>query len=215
MKNLIKIAGLIAIGSVSAADTENLQGHEILNIEANAPVGVAVNKKGELMSHSIKAMLDHERTVGGTSIRYYSSAASAMSDIDGVDYTYVSPGCRQGTSTGTNMDEALDIPRGAKIVSFNAYGTDNSNSSRAQAYIYQTDISTGGLSTLETYNSGDSETPNQFNIGGYLDYTKTYSDNLWVRLWGTSSDIILCGFRIGYVPPDVADDIIFVNNFYR
>lgn len=215
MKHLIKIVGLIATGSVSAGDTVNLQGKEILNIEINAPVGVGVTKGGQLIDNSTKAMLDHERPVGGTSIRYYSSAAAAMTSINSSDYSYASPGCRQATTTSTEMDEALDIPVGSKIVSFTAYGTDSDASSQASAYIYQTDISAGTLSTNKIYTSGTAAAPGNFSIGGFFDYTKAYGDNLWVRLWGNGPNIVLCGFRVGYVPPDVASDVIFVNNFYR
>ncbi|KAA3638317.1 MAG: hypothetical protein DWP95_12940 [Proteobacteria bacterium] len=215
MKNLIKVVGLIAVGTVSAGDSTHLKGKEILHVEVNTPAGLSVTNEGNVLNNSTKAMLDHERPVGGTSIRYYSSAASAMNLVGSSNYTYVSPGCREGTTGMTEMDEALDIPRGSKIVSFSAYGIDNDASSRAVAYIYQTDITTGTLSTNVSYTSGNTETPNRFNIGGFLDYTKEYHDNLWVRLWGTSNAITLCGFRIGYVPPNVADDVIFVHNFYR
>lgn len=215
MKHVTQLVSFIALGMVSNAGANGLTSDEILDIETNLPNGYQINRQGEIIDSQNKAMIDIDRPVGGTSIRYYSSAAAAMNQVSTANYEYTSPGCRTGVSSGVSMDETVDLPLDSKIVSFTAYGTDNDNSASASAYLYSTAMGDGALSIVTSYSSGSTETPGDFSIGGYLDYDRLYNESFFVRLSSSSENIVLCGFRIGYVPPNVASDLIFVNNFYR
>ncbi len=214
MKNLKKIVCMLSVGVCSAGFASDLKHKEIAELESSLPAGLQINAEGEVVKVANKAMIDIHRPVGGTSIRYYSSAASPMHSIGG-DYSYVSPGCRASVSGGISLDEAVDLPLDTKIVSFTAYGLDNNSTQAGSAILYTTNIATGDLDIYNSYSSGNTETPGRYSIGGFLDLDRTYNDSLFVRLSSNGTEIDICGYRIGFVPPDVASDIIFVDNFYR
>jgi hypothetical protein len=189
----------------------------ILEIESNIPQGATVNRNGEIINISTKALIDEDRPVGGTSIRYYSSTASAMQPHIMSRKNYPGGGCSTAINGVLTLDEAIDLPEDTKIVSFSVLGNDSSNAGKVNAYLSSVP-SGGNYYNIITDSTGtNANQPGRFNIGGFLDHTVN-SDNegLLVRLnLSAETGIEVCGFRIGYVPPDVASDVIFVNNFYR
>ncbi|MCX7545295.1 hypothetical protein [Marinicella gelatinilytica] len=215
MKHLIKIAGLMACSTVFAGDTVYLNSDDLLDMEANAPLGFEINRDGEIISDNTKTMVDENRPVGGTSIRYYSAVGSAMQSSSSGTYSYTYSGCKTPLAGTVQIDDAVDLPNGSKVVSFSAFGVDNSGTAQASSWLVERDNNTNTWTDLETHPSGGSAIPGRFSEGGFLDYTIGYSNPLVVRQRANDSDISLCGYRIGYVPPDVASDVIFVNNFYR
>lgn len=217
MKHSIKLSSLIACGvlltggSVIASD-------DILSMEANAPHGVTVNRAGEIVQAQTKAMVDEDRPVGGTSIRYYSSSASGMQSLEHSNYKYNGAGCSSSVTGFMRKDEGIDLPDGTKIVSFTVLGFDNSATEYGNGSLARVD-NTGNYTTIASASSGVSSQPGRFSVGQFLDYTLTTSlsahEGTLVRLNFSDPVIEICGIRIGYVPPDVAHDVIFVNNFYR
>lgn len=213
MKHSINIASLIACGvmltggHVTASD-------DILSKEANAPQGVKVNRAGNIVQAHTKTMIDENRPVGGTSIRYYSSTAAAMQTLSHSNFDYSGAGCASSSSGFISKDEAIDLPDGSKIVSFTLLGYDFSTTESGSGSLAWVD-NTGGFTTIASASSGIVNQPGRFSVGDFVDHTLDYDQGTLVRLGITDPVIELCGFRIGYVPPDVADDVIFVNNFYR
>ncbi len=161
-----------------------------------------------------KAMLDEGRPFGGTSIRYISSSALGMHPT-APSYSYSSnpfTGCRNSSSGLLEMVENLDVPDGSRLISVSVMGKDNDNgwlgyTLRVDGQDIDNQASVGA--------SGNS----LINIGAFIDFQMPYfsyqQQKVTMTLSQLGSDIDLCGYRIGYLPPDVADDVIFVNNFYR
>lgn len=203
---LLLTATLLLMGSTAyAGSSVPVNNYHDSYSEANVP---------EVTNANDKAFIDVNRPVGGTSIRYYSSTATAMQTVNQNGYKYTVSGCTSSKSGWREIDEALDLPNKSKIVSFTALGKDTSNNASGKAYLSKIN-GAGNYTILKSYDSGTTNKPNRFNIGGYLNHTLSHNEGLLVRLAGATSDIELCGFRIGYVPPDVAGDVIFVTNFYR
>lgn len=220
MKNLIKIVGLLtctilyADGSVIASSAKSL------NTKENTTEGFKINSDDEIINHETKTLFDVNRPVGGTSIRYYSSTAIAMQTSQTtIENGYVNaskfrPSCTRSLSESLSKDDALDLPSGSKIISLSAFGIDNND--HGYGVVQLSEINgAGNYSIKAAYSSGIPHQPGRFNIGGFLDYTPGSYQGALVRLISSHPDIELCGFRIGYVPPDVANDVIFVTNFYR
>jgi hypothetical protein len=213
MKNSIKISSLIACGLMFAGGT-TIAEENVLSMEAKAPPGVTLNRAGEIVPAHTKTMVDENRPVGGTSIRYYSSSAAGMQVLSGASYEYKGAGCTAPTTFGISMDEAIDLPDGSKIVSFTVLGLDNSNTESGSGTLARVDNS-GNYTAIAYASSGNTEQPGRFSAGEFVDHSLSSGEGTLVRFYFSDPVIELCGFRIGYVPPDVADDVIFVNNFYR
>ncbi|GAA4816183.1 hypothetical protein GCM10011365_00990 [Marinicella pacifica] len=166
------------------------------------------------LSAEEKAMIDENRPFGGTSIRYISSSAAGMYPTD-PGYTYQGnylSGCRYSNSGLLELVENIDIPDGSRIISVTAMGEDMS--SGWFGYTLQVD----GQDIANQASSG-TLAYNLMTIGEYIDFHMPYfsyqQQKVTMTLSQLGSSIKICGYRIGYLPPDVADDVIFVNNFYR
>ena len=161
-----------------------------------------------------KAMIDEGRPFGGTSIRYISSSAAGMYPTD-PSYSYQGnyhSGCRYSNSGLLELVENIDIPDGSRIISVTAMGEDMSTG--WFGYTLQVD----GQDIANQASSG-SLPYNLMTMGEFIDFHMPYfsyqQQKVTMTLSQIGSGVQLCGYRIGYLPPDVADDVIFVNNFYR
>lgn len=216
MKNILKNMIFMSVAVVIPGHTADA-GDNILDVESNIPQGVTINRNGEVLNISTKALIDEDRPVGGTSIRYYSSTASAMQPHLISRKNYTGGGCSTATGGILNLDESIDLPEDSKIVSFSVLGNDTSSDGSVSAYLARVPNGANFFSVISVTTGDNTNQPGRFNIGGFLDYTLD-SDNegLLARInLNAETGIEVCGFRIGYVPPDVASDIIFINNFYR
>lgn len=162
---------------------------------------------------SDKAMLDENRPAGGTSIRYISSAAAGMYPSD-PGYSFESnvlTGCQFSNSGLLETTENVDIPDGSRLVSITAFGEDPNTG--WFGYTLKVD----GQDVVNQATSGSSV--GLQSIGEFFDFHIPYfsyqNQKVTVTLSQLGNGIELCGYRIGYIPPDVADDVIFTNNFYR
>lgn len=184
-------------------------------------VAVADNSTG-----SNKALVDSSHGVGATSIRYLSYAASTMTSIrSGKSFSYGGGGCLRASSTNTYFDHKVDLPNGSKIVSISFNGLDNSNSEQfyVRFFRYPVHSNPGAYDNLLLANnitsgSGNADTPGRVNLGGFFNPPVTVSSAsaLVVRMRpGTDNNTEICNVKIGYIPPDVADDVIFASNFFR
>ncbi|MFV0542768.1 MAG: hypothetical protein ACK5L8_03655 [Marinicella pacifica] len=213
MKHSIKLSSLIIYG-VLLSGGSSIADNDIASLETKAPQGVTLNRSGDIVQAQTKTMVDENRPVGGTSIRYYSSSAAGMQVLSGASYEYKGAGCTAPTTFGISMDEAIDLPDGSKIVSFTVLGLDNSNTESGSGTLARVDNS-GNYTAIAYASSGNTEQPGRFSAGEFVDHSLSSGEGTLVRFYFSDPVIELCGFRIGYVPPDVADDVIFVNNFYR
>lgn len=181
-----------------------------LSQESEYPVGVKVNPEGEFAI--TKALIDLSAPFGGTSIRYQSYGATGMQNRDNVNVSYAGGGCMQ---LGGRMDASVDLPSGARIISISYEVNDNSatGSAGGQTLVFD---GAGGFLNLLTLNTTIGDTLGYVSIGGFLDHTISPNENMVVRLNATSeTGVEICGVRIGFIPPSVASDVIFVHNFQR
>lgn len=213
MKHSIKLSSLIIYG-VLLSGGSSIADNDIASLETKAPQGVTLNRSGDIVQAQTKTMVDENRPVGGTSIRYYSSSAAAMQTITLTNYKYNGAGCASSVTGFMNKDEAIDLPDGSKIVSFTLLGYDNSVTESGSVTLARVDNS-GNYISFGFASSGAASQPGRFSVGDFVDHTLDVDEGALVRLSFSDPVIELCGIRIGYVPPDVADDVIFVNNFYR
>ncbi len=219
MKNLIRITGLITVCFAISVDTASAK-NNILDIESNAPQGTTINRSGEIIDIidlNTKALIDEDRPVGGTSIRYYSSTASAMQAHNINTKNYLGGGCSSAIGGFLELDESIDLPEDTKIVSFTALGEDSSAAGYASAYLARVPSGGNYFHIIGNSTGAYANQPGRFSIGGFLDHTvNSDSEGLLVRFGlDAETGIEVCGFRIGYIPPDIAHDVIFVSNFYR
>lgn len=161
-----------------------------------------------------KAMIDEGRPFGGTSIRYISSSAAGMYPTD-PSYTYQGnyfSGCRFSNNGLLELVENIDIPDGSRILSVSAMGEDMSSgwfgfTLQADGQDIANQASTGSLAN------------DLMTIGKFFDFHVPYfsyqQQKITLTLSQLGSNVKLCGYRIGYLPPDVADDVVFVSNFYH
>ncbi len=161
-----------------------------------------------------KAMIDEGRPAGGTSIRYISASAAAMYPTDpGYNYqgNYFS-GCRFSNSGLLELVDNIDLPDSSRLISISVMGED-----MGQGWFGYT-LQVDGQDITNQASSGTLPN-NLMTIGEYIDFQMPYfsyqQQKITLTLSQLGSSIKICGYRIGYLPPDVADDVIFVNNFYR
>lgn len=161
-----------------------------------------------------KSMIDEGRPVGGTSIRYISSSAAGMYPTD-PSYSYEGnyfTGCRFSNSGLLELVDNIDLPDGSRLISISVMGED-----MGQGWFGYT-LQVDGQDITNQASSGTLPN-NLMTIGEYIDFQMPYfsyqQQKITLTLSHLGSGIKICGYRIGYLPPDVADDVIFVNNFYR
>lgn len=182
--------------------------------DASAETGIYYNNGAPNYE---KTLIDSSTGSGGTSIRYTSFAASGMSSVRSTQgYDYSGGGCLQAKDSNLFIDHSLDLPIGSRLVSVSYLMNDNSNTENLRGYLYTSPT----FSNFQSYETGVAAQPGIVSLGGFFDFT--LSDNteaITTRLMITdatgSSDSEICGLRIGFIPPDVASDVIFVNNFFR
>ncbi len=175
---------------------------------------------GQLYNH--KALIDDQNNLGGTSIRYSSYGATGMSYINAGDFDLgfeAINGCiRQTQASSFSLDAAIDLPHGTKIVSitFDVYDGNN-GAPLISGSLFE--FNANSFTTVFTTSVPSNTNNGYIGIGGFLDDYRIDNINhnyIVARLSSnTNVESRLCGVRIGYVPANLADDVIFVNNFYR
>lgn len=215
MNTIIQIIIMTILGFAISGQTAYANDN-ILEAESNVPQGVTINRNGEILNNT-KALIDEDRPVGGTSIRYYSSTASAMQPHTKSRKNYSSGGCSTAINGALNLDESIDLPEDTKIISFTALGEDSNSLGSVHAYLARVPSGGNYFDIIVDTTNPTSNQPGRFSLGGFLNHTvNSDTEGLLVRLYvDEGAALEVCGFRIGYIPPDVASDVIFVNNFYR
>ncbi len=208
-KLLFAISALVLGGSTQATDMSEY--------ELNLPVGsYQIDDK----NINNKSLVEVNYTAGGTSIRYVSFAASAMKTLGTGTYEkdYQAAGCvddNQDAASGMALDDYLDIPQGSKIVSASFLGYDVSNTQSFSGILY--DFSGGSASIVTSASSGSTFVGGDASPGGFTEYITDVNSLYGLRLSAPSSNgaLRLCGARIGYIPEDLVDDVIYASNFFR
>jgi hypothetical protein len=208
-KLLFALSALVLGGNTLAS--------EVAEYESSLPVGIYhFGDKGM----NDKSLVEVNYTAGGTSIRYMSYAASAMKTLGTGTYEkdYQGAGCvadSQDAAAGMNLDDTLDIPQGSKIVSVSFLTYDISNTRSTSGYLYA--YSGGSATTVATGTSGNTFDAGYVSTGGFYDHITDVNSLYGLRLSGPAAngDLRLCGVRIGYIPEDLVDDVIYASNFFR
>ena len=178
------------------------------------PVSAAEDDLDNHSERSNKALVSLTPGSGGTSIRYSSYGATGMTSINSTARSNAGHGCMEASSL-IEFDASIDLPDDSRIVSISFNVRDSSDTTSTSARLLSVDAS-GGFTDIGSYgNTGVTETPGYANLGSYLDYTTSQNEALLGRITLTGENTEACGIRIGYIPPSVASDVIFVNNFYR
>lgn len=213
MKNQNKL--VFALGTLILGG--NALANETAEFESTLPQG-SYNAKYEA---SPKSLVELSHTAGATSIRYISFAASAMKTLGTGTYEkdYAGAGCVEDSldaASGMALDDFLDIPQGSRIVSASFLGYDTTSTDSYLGSLYE--FTNGTASTVLSGFSGTAFDGGYVSAGGYLSNYVTQSGSLYgVRLEASPSNgaIELCGVRIGYIPENLVDDVIFASNFFR
>ncbi len=116
--------------------------------------------------------------------------------------------------TGTFFDAAVDLPDGARVVSITWQHIDSSATGNGSGELWSFDAA-GTVTLLASGNTGAvADTPGSVSTTQFVDHTITLNENILVRIWGTNgSGVESCGVKVGYIPPVVATDVIYVDNF--
>lgn len=185
-----------------------------LNLEADYPIGVKVNSDG--VQVGTKSLVDASIGIGGTSIRYVTYAASGMYNRNNGDINYSGAGCMDFDS-GDWLETSIEFPNGSRIISITLKGNDISDTGYVSMEVLGlkgdgdfNDIVTSSI------NSGFAETPGYFSLTEYLDYSVQATESVSARITASSgSGNEACAVKVGYIPPSVASDVIFVDNFHN
>lgn len=178
--------------------------------ESDFPVGVKINANGDMVTERALIGL---ATPSGTSIRYSSYGASGMTNILNRSISYAGGGCMQ-SDTGGFFDASIDLPNGARIISASFEVIDDNASENSNGRIISFD-GEGNFITLFEDSTINADTPGAVSLGGFFDFTLTINTAIIGRLSTSGTGTEVCGVRVGFIPPSIANDVIFVSNFYR
>ena len=180
--------------------------------EADYPVGVKFDRNGQPVENT-KSLVDITTGIGATSIRYAHYAASGMFNRDNSTVSYGGGGCMTFTA-GAWLDVSVDIPDGSKIVGFTLFGNDNSASGSVSLEVLALDGLGAFESVVSTTGTTFPDTPGFFQQTFFVDYDIPFNRMVNARVnatAGTGNEA--CGVRVAYIPPSVASDVLFVDNF--
>ena len=150
---------------------------------------------------------------GGKSVIYVTRTLASSNSIYSDDiYSYNGGGCIQNTDAAAiYFDTNLAIPGGSRIVSVTML-YENLGGGNLEYVLFNTE---GGGEYNIVSNKTIPATTGYNNVGEFVWLDVTPSQSYLMRANINDSNGIPCLFRVGYIPADIASDVIFLNNFFR
>lgn len=112
------------------------------------------------------------------------------------------------------LDAVVDVPDESQLVTISMLANDSSATGNVQMEV----LALNGDGTFDSVvgtTSGDTPgTPGFFWDTHFVDYVVSFNQTVNARMTATAgANVEVCAIVVGYIPPSVASDVLFVDNF--